>query len=125
MKWIETLRLQALRSAWFKVRQHARSLVRFILMLVYAAVVAGLPAAAIYFLSEEMMGVVKDAISSKTITFAIAMVTLLLAELFYDWRYKIDPVQAFNKVEGNALAVGIFMGARAIAFGLVAALIYG
>lgn len=96
-----------------------------LLTLFYALVVCGLSIGSIYFLDAESWEIVKAGMSRGLLTFSIACVAIILAEVFYAWRYHIKPVAAFDRIESNPMACAVFMGAHVLGLCILAAAIFG
>lgn len=92
---------------------------------IYIAVVLGGAIASVTLLDPTDMPIVKAAISSKMLTYGIAVMGVILAEIVVCWRFKIDVTGAFNVVEQNPIAIAIFMGALTVGNCLLAAAVFG
>ena len=62
---------------------------------------------------------------AKTLTFAVAAVSLYKVGLAYDRRNKIDWERVYDAMERNPEAMSRYFGLRILAFAVLAAWIYG
>jgi hypothetical protein len=102
-----------------------RLIVRVVLMLLWVIVAVGAGISTIFFLDPSDYPIVKSVVSQKMITFAIAMAGVIMVEVLYAWRFKIDLEQTFNRIELNPMASAIFLGALILGPCLVSAAIFG
>ena len=72
----------------------------------------------------EMFQLATAALISKTITFAVAAVSMYAMMVLYDRTSDVKTKEAFNKVESDPRAVADYFGWRILAFAVVAGFVY-
>lgn len=110
----------------FKSAVHAA--LRLVLRTLYVIAILGLAYSSIWLLDDAGMGMVRDSVTTGSLTYSVAMTYVILALMFICWRFKINPVGAFNVLErakDNPTGLGIFLGLTIFGLCYVAAAIFG
>lgn len=94
------------------------------LQFAWAAFVLALTLLAIDGINPDDWPIIKTALSTKIVTFSVAGFCIIMLEVFYAWRFHIDPVKAFDKIENGPMSAAVFLGLHAFGLCVLAGLIF-
>lgn len=101
-----------------------RKLWQALLGAVWMLATAGGGFAAIMMLDPTDYPIVQAAVSSKMITFAVAMFGVVLVEVLYAWRFDINLRETFNRIEQHPMAAALILSALILGPCLVAGSVF-
>lgn len=111
-----------------KLRLAVHSAITLVLRAFYVVMVIGLAFASIALLDDVGVGIVRDSVTSASLVFSVAMAYVIFALMFICWRFRINPVEAFNVLESakdNPTGLGLFLGLTVLGLLHLAASIFG
>ncbi len=109
-------------------RAAASTAVALTLRTFYVFAVCGLAVASIVLLDGAGIGIVRDSATYGSLTFSVAMIYVILALMFICWRFRINPVRAFDVLESakdNPTGLGLFLGLTVFGLCYLAAAVFG